>query len=102
MIQGLLGKYPNRFLLQSFLLICSFIQHLVPEGLLLPLEGTEMDEWHKSSSLETLVELKGKGTCKHSSAKMEPCTREMEKRGTDGKGDQGSRERTLRERQLEL
>lgn len=75
MIQGLLGKYPSRFLLQSFLLICSFIQHLVPEGLLLSLEGTEMDEWHKSSSLETLVELKGKGPCKHSSAKMEPCTR---------------------------
>ena len=46
MIQGLLGKYPSRFLLQSFLLICSFIQHLVPEGLLLSLEGTEMDEWH--------------------------------------------------------
>ena len=74
MIQGL-GKYPSRFLLQSFLLICSFIQHLLPEGLLLSWVGTEMDEWHTSSSLETLVELKGKGPCKHSSAKMEPCTR---------------------------
>lgn len=52
-----------------------------------------------SSSLETLVELKGKGTCKHSSAKTEPYTRrrkreELMEKGSGEQGEEAKRKAT--------